>query len=457
MNNEREFGTWRAEDVPFSIEYCLRVMEELRAYAEAGFNKIPHGGLEVGAVLLGSVENRTIRITEWRMIHCEHSRGPGFTLSDNDLAGLDRLMRDIRKEPALEALLPVGWFHTHTRSGLFLSTEDISVHERFFPEPWQVALVITVAVDQPVCAGFFVRSAGGTLDGGQSPHEFVVARNRALAVRTRETAILPPKVSAEAPAKSAGPTLPPIPEPAVPDVEGPHQAARVEAPAAIEPPITAPQEPQEIEPPRLELLRTSWPFPEEPIPADIPAEPQAAPRSRWRAFAPLAAIAAIVIVAIFVFRFLAGESGPPLTLQIEEVQDQLIIQWNRSAAVVQAAENAELAIVDGSEQQVVKLSAAEVRNGAITYARTSGDVNVRLTLMQEGRPLAEESVRYVGQPAEGRETPAPSEPDGEAQLLLKARDDLRAEIQKEENRRKTLEGAIRALENRLRVVRSSRQ
>jgi hypothetical protein len=186
-------------------------------------------------------------------------------------------------------------------------------------------------------------------------------------------------------------------------------------------------------------------------------EPPAAPRNRWRAFAPLAAIAAIVIVAILVFRFLAGEPGPPLTLRIEEVQEQLIIQWNPSAAVVQAAENAELAIVDGSEQQVVELSAAEVRNGAITYARTSGDVNLRLTLMQEGRPLAEESVRYVGQPAEARETPAPSEPDGEAQLLLKARDDLRAEIQKEENRRKTLEGAIRALENRLRVVRSSRQ
>jgi hypothetical protein len=457
MSNEREFGTWRAKDVPFSIEYCLRVIEELRAYAEAGFKKIPHGGLEVGAVLLGMVENRTIRITEWRTIHCEHARGPGFTLSDNDLAGLDRLLRDIRTEPALEKLLPVGWFHTHTRSGLFLSTEDISVHERFFPEPWQVALVMTVAGDQPVRVGFFLRSAEGALDGGQSPHEFDVALNRALAARSRETPILPPKASAGEPAKSASPPLPPTPEQAVPDAEAPQQAARVEAPAAIEPRITAPREPQEIEPPRLELLRPSWPFPEEPIQSEMSTEPPAAPRSRWRAFAPLAAIAAIVIVAILVFRFLAGEPGPPLTLRIEEVQEQLIIQWNPSAAVVQAAENAELAIVDGSEQQVVELSAAEVRNGAITYARTSGDVNLRLTLMQEGRPLAEESVRYVGQPAEARETPAPSEPDGEAQLLLKARDDLRAEIQKEENRRKTLEGAIRALENRLRVVRSSRQ
>lgn len=36
----------------------------------------------------------------------------------------------------------VGWVHTHPGFGVFLSSFDKDQHERFFPEPWQVAYVI---------------------------------------------------------------------------------------------------------------------------------------------------------------------------------------------------------------------------------------------------------------------------------------------------------------------------
>lgn len=36
----------------------------------------------------------------------------------------------------------VGWAHTHPGFGVFLSTFDKEQHERFFPEPWQVAYVM---------------------------------------------------------------------------------------------------------------------------------------------------------------------------------------------------------------------------------------------------------------------------------------------------------------------------
>jgi hypothetical protein len=45
--------------------------------------------------------------------------------------------------------------------GVFLSHYDTWLHSNFFPEPWQVALVV-----EPVSstAGFFVRQKNGILD-----------------------------------------------------------------------------------------------------------------------------------------------------------------------------------------------------------------------------------------------------------------------------------------------------
>lgn len=55
----------------------------------------------------------------------------------------------------------IGWFHTHPRMGVFLSHYDTFLHHNFFPEPWQVALVV-----EPFSsvAGFFIRQAGGVFD-----------------------------------------------------------------------------------------------------------------------------------------------------------------------------------------------------------------------------------------------------------------------------------------------------
>jgi proteasome lid subunit RPN8/RPN11 len=55
----------------------------------------------------------------------------------------------------------VGWYHTHPRMGIFLSHYDTWLHKNFFPEPWQVALVVE---PHKSLGGFFVRRADGALD-----------------------------------------------------------------------------------------------------------------------------------------------------------------------------------------------------------------------------------------------------------------------------------------------------
>ncbi len=55
----------------------------------------------------------------------------------------------------------VGWYHTHPRMGIFLSHYDTWLHKNFFPEPWQVALVVE---PHGSTAGFFIRRDDGVLD-----------------------------------------------------------------------------------------------------------------------------------------------------------------------------------------------------------------------------------------------------------------------------------------------------
>ncbi len=55
----------------------------------------------------------------------------------------------------------LGWFHTHPRMGIFLSSYDTWLHHHFFPAMHQVALVIEPHSSQ---GGFFIRQKDGLLD-----------------------------------------------------------------------------------------------------------------------------------------------------------------------------------------------------------------------------------------------------------------------------------------------------
>lgn len=57
--------------------------------------------------------------------------------------------------------LIVGWYHTHPGMGVFMSGYDTWLHENFFPEHYQTALVIEPRSGQ---AGFFLRQSDGFLD-----------------------------------------------------------------------------------------------------------------------------------------------------------------------------------------------------------------------------------------------------------------------------------------------------
>jgi proteasome lid subunit RPN8/RPN11 len=365
-----QFGQWHAEGLPVRIEYSLAVMEELRVYGEEGFQKIPHGGIEVGALLLGERSGGAIRIMEWRPIACDHARGPGFTLSPADRQGLGELIARCGKAPELKGLSVVGWFHTHTRSRIFLSADDLTIYNDFFPEPGQIALVMRPQKDMPPTAGFFCKDDAGNLNAEASAAEFVLKPDPGQSLKPRR---------ATAAGAGSGRVMTGRPE----GLSRPAETmSRHERPMFR--PIGHPRIPAET-----------------PAQADLPAEPALPPMppaSAGRFQAKWAVLALFVLTAAATAFHLwrTSQTAQAASLKIEEVDQSLLISWDHSSPAIAQADRAVLRIVDGTTVRSVPLSMTAVRSGAVTYMRQADDVEVRLTLFRNNQPGAQSFAHYVG-------------------------------------------------------------
>ncbi|MFB3776779.1 MAG: Mov34/MPN/PAD-1 family protein [Bryobacteraceae bacterium] len=199
---------WKVAGQPVAVEYSRTLLDTLRAEVVDGFHKLQRGGLEVGGVLFGKRSGGTVRILAWRPLASEHAAGPGFVLSEKDDEALRRLVDSAAADPELAGLEAVGWYHSHTRSGLILSAEDVGIWDRHFPEAWQIALVLHPEKLKPTRAGFFCRGEDGVARPGPSPLEFDVEaipkprkapRPAPVAAPREPTAEPPPAIAARRP------------------------------------------------------------------------------------------------------------------------------------------------------------------------------------------------------------------------------------------------------------------
>ena len=78
----------------------------------------------------------------------------------------DRMQEQLKK--AAGTLL--GWYHSHPGQGGFLTTHDVETHEKFFTDPWQVAIL--VAAEAGGVTGRFFRSTQGNADWHKTPLPF---------------------------------------------------------------------------------------------------------------------------------------------------------------------------------------------------------------------------------------------------------------------------------------------
>ena len=400
---DQEFGSWQVEGLPRRIEYSLAVLEELRVYADEGFQKIPHGGIEVGAILLGEQDDTTVRIVEWRPMACDHARGPGFALSITDRQALSESIAQSADTPELKGLEIVGWFHTHTRSKIFLSEEDLDIHASFFKEPWQIAMVLRPHKDQPASAGFFCKDVAGTMYGAECQLEFAVRPDVKQSLKPKRATAAPspagriktgkPDNMSKLPeglARHERPMFRPVG-----DARFPGEGSGVGRSRHLFEEARPRTDEAGVRPsgfgPRLATMPSPAPG-NAAIASQVPPPSWLTQRTIWAASALLLAVA---LGGAFHF-WRQGEVGKNAALKIEEADQSLQISWDNAAPVVTSADRAVLRIVDGATVRTVPLSLAAVRNGAVTYMRQADDVEVRLTLFRNNQPSSQGFARFVG-------------------------------------------------------------
>ncbi|HLH38405.1 MAG TPA: hypothetical protein VKX39_04595 [Bryobacteraceae bacterium] len=412
---EVKFGLWAPPESPLSIEYSLVVIEEIRHEVAEGFQRLSRGGIEVGGVLYGTHGERGIRILALRPIACEHARGPGLVFSDKDRMSLhEQLLRD-KDDPQLEGMVSVGWFLSHTRSGILLSESDQEIYSIFFPAPWQVTMVVRPGRNNAMRAGFFVRDAEGSVKTDRSYLEFDFP-DRLPAFIER---------AGERPGRDRRP--PSLRRAEMSDAPVRERRERPEASSAPAQPFA----------PRGE---------ESPPAFALPQFATAKPRRRnWLWLVGWAAV--LVVAALLGLRYWMENSAPePISLSLLEHDGQLLIEWNRSAKPVMKAVSGSLAIADGAQTETVSLNREQLAAGRFTYLRKTGTVEVRMTVQDAGGVKAQEESRYLGR--------APEAPQSAQELheLEKRRDELEAEVQRLRQENNTQAARIQQLERLLRVL-----
>jgi proteasome lid subunit RPN8/RPN11 len=267
--------TWSTPNCPFSIEYSRRLLDDIRLAVVDAFFSLPRGGAEIGGVLLGKYANGRVTILEYVPLECEHIFGPSFTLSPGDHGRLADIVSGASNQ--LNDLQPVGWYHSHTRSDIFLSDADLDIHNRYFPNSWQIALVLRPSTFQPVQAGFFFRESDGSIYAKASYQEFALDPLPVGQVPRGVPA--PAAQSINRQPEPEGPVITLDAAPVATTIE-----SEPEAPKAAEPPFDsatepAPSRPSSVPPalpplPRLELVPDPVKLLDEPAVDFSPEEAQ---------------------------------------------------------------------------------------------------------------------------------------------------------------------------------------
>jgi proteasome lid subunit RPN8/RPN11 len=445
-HTENALATWTVEQCAFTIEYTLRAIDDIRLSVVDAFFSLPRGGAEIGGILLGRNEGRRVTVTDYVPLDCEHATGPSFVLSPKDHTKLAEILASARGNPS--GTQPVGWYHSHTRSDIHLSAADLLIHRRYFPESWQVALVLKPHTFRPTRAGFFFQETDGSIRATASYQEFEL---EPLAMRP-----LPNPAAAAEP----GPLPPQRPQR--------EPAGSVIAMASREHPearSTVPRIDAAVLPAPVEMSPSG---PELETPPDRnhvapPAFTQAASPRSWGWLGILVALSIGLACGAVAYQtrelwlprsMSGGQTGAPpskppyIGLTTLDTDGQLQIRWDRDSPAVRNADEASLVIQDsGSLPQAVQLDAPHLRAGSFTYGRQSERVDVAFTLNGPAGPTVREVATFLGKLPDRKRSPdesavptqggeATQDLQGRTKKLEKTVEDLRRELRNQQKRRR---------------------
>ena len=446
---ERAAITWSTPECPFTVECSSRVLDDIRLAANDAFFSLPRGGAEIGGILLGEWQEGLLTISGFAALECEHALGPSFTLS---LSDENRLQELLRAASAAGAGRVVGWYHSHTRTSVSLSDSDLTIHNRFFPEPWQVALVVKPHTMEPMRGGFFFRGPGGIIHTGASYREFPIEplpMQQVPRAAPMEPQPPPLRAAASGPIVDVRAAVETRPAAAATVVE---VRAEPEPPPAPKPPIVEVRAEPVAAPPPAARVPVPEPAPKAAPAARPPVRGPFEPRQErsWTWVMALLGVGSVLAVGIAAYverdawypaagapRQVFSPVSAAVGLNTVDEAGQLQIRWDANASEVRAATGARLKIADGGPAAAIPLDAQHLASGVFTYARRTERVDVSLVLDEPAGAALRQTTSFLGQ-----KPPAPPADSGvKNQDAASLRSQLEAEIERNRKLQKQLDAA----------------
>jgi len=119
----------------------VRVILEFKALKEMMDHCGSERKLEIGGMLAGKTFRQGDRfVAETRLAIPARqglSKGTSFTFSHDAWGEINEVLAAAEKASSL-----LGWYHTHPGFEVFFSGHDRFVHQSFFTQPWQYAIVV---------------------------------------------------------------------------------------------------------------------------------------------------------------------------------------------------------------------------------------------------------------------------------------------------------------------------
>ena len=247
--------TWESPGAGYSVQYQLPVFREIDFLVNDGFRRIPHGGVETGGLLLGTVDDAVVRVESFQPIECEHAYGPSFQLSERDIEQLQRQIADAAQDANATGLSPVGWFIAHTRSELVLNEREVALFRQLFPEPGRLTVLLKPERFKATRLAFLVRDRNGEVASDGGPIAFALPQGERAGAGTARRE------------RATEPVAEPVAEWRTPVAEAPPEPPRV---TPVQPPRIRPVEVRPVDPPVEDP-------PVEVAPVEVQPEPVAAP------------------------------------------------------------------------------------------------------------------------------------------------------------------------------------
>lgn len=349
---------WRGSDGSCRITFSKKALEQLRFESSRAMNG--PGGLGVGGVLLGTRLGIFFRIMRYQPIACGHTVGPDFRLSYREANCLSLLLEELRSGPESHSSQVVGWFVSHPRGGLQMTSGERDLHERLFA----------------------------------SGHVALVAKPDRLG--SLDLAVYHAPEGSEVCGSLVEPVLSVFPDASFRPVRKSALARRQELERSISMPKSTEVASQEI-----------VVVPAVNAAIDAAAVPAVAAPSRTNLFV-LALLVILLGSAFGVYywnRHLWEVAATPpvvvtapiqlLSLHVYEKSGQFFISWDGKAEALRHAARVVLVIEDGYQKARYELSKTEATTGLRPYRRVTTDVTVNLEVHGQKGLVVEESTHYA--------------------------------------------------------------